>query len=189
MKELNKREEKFYSQWEKHRKNKWLFAFKYGSVYWGLPMGVLFFLFHSKFDIEKMQLSDLLINMIGLGIGGILIGLNQFKQIDNVYLELNDDDEIVKGIQTLKAGENWNYENLKINKKDDETLIIQNDLFWFDEKELSPEKINECLNLVSGDFRRLQKNKDFAEYTKNRKVTIQIFDNSGSNIPLHEKII
>ena len=63
----------------------------------------------------------------------------------------------------------------------DESMVV--------EKALSPEKINGCLNLVSGDFRRLQKNKDFAEYTRNRKITIQIFDNSGSNIPLHAEII
>jgi len=76
---------------------------------------------------------------------------------------LNDDDEIEKGIQTLKAGGIWNYENLKISKKDDEMLLIQNELFWFEEKEISHENINECFNLVCIDFRRLQKNKDFKE--------------------------
>ena len=189
MKELNKKEEKFYKKWKERRKNKWLFAFIYGSVYWGLPTAIILFLMGSYFDIGNMQLSKLLISVITFGIGGLLFGLNQFKQIESVYLEMNDDDEIVKGIQTLRAGDIWHYGNLIISKEEDETLIVQNELFWFENKELSPEKIKECLNLVSDDFRWLQKNKDFAEYTRRRKVTIQLFDNSGSNIPLKEKII
>jgi len=189
MKELNKREEKFYIKWEERRKNKWLFAFVHGSIYWGLPFAIVPFFISSIFDLENIQLSKLLISVIVFGIGGLWHGLRQFKQIDEVYLELNDDDEIAKGIQTLKAGDIWNYENLIMSKEEDETLIIQNELFWFEDKELSSEMINECLNLVSGDFRWLQKNKDFAAYTKNRKVTVQLFDNSGSNIPLLEKII
>lgn len=189
MRELNKREEKFYRQWEKRRKNKWLYAFVHGSIYWGLPTAIVSFILGSNFDIENMQLPKLLLAVIVFGIGGLWHGLRQFKRIDEVYLELNDDDEIAKGIQTLKAGEIWKYENLIISKEEDETLIVQNELFWFDEKELSPEKINECFKFVSGDFRLLQKNKDFAEFTRRRKITIQLFDNSGSNIPIHEKII
>lgn len=189
MKEVGKKEEKFYKKWEERRENKWLYAFVHGSIYWGMPSAIVSFILGSNFDIENMQLSNLLMALIVFGIGGLFHGLRQFKRIDEVYLDLNDDDEIVKGIQTLKAGDIWHYGNLIISKEEDETLIIQNELFWFDDKELSPEKINECLNLVIGDFRWLQKYKDFAEYTRRRKATIQLFDNSGSNIPLREKII
>lgn len=91
--------------------------------------------------------------------------------------------------QILKTGEIWEYENLKIFEKEDEMLIVQNELFWFEGKEHSSDHIDECLNQVSEDFRRLQKNKDFKEYASTRKVKIQIYDNKGSNIPLHEKII
>ena len=189
MREVNKKEEKFYIQWEERRKNKWLYAFVHGSVYWGLPAAIVPFILRSKFDIENMHLSELLISMIFFMIGGLWYGLNQFKRIDTIYLELNDDDEIARGIQILKAGDIWKYENLIISKEEDETLTVQNELFWFEDKKLSPEKINKCLNFVIGDFRRLQKYKDFAAYTRNRRVTIQLFDNSGSNVPLHEKII
>lgn len=189
MKEIDKKGEKFYKKWEERRKNKWLWVFVHGSVYWGLPIAIMLFFMNSYFDKGNMQLLKLLIPVIAFGIGGLLHGLRQFKRIDEIYLDLNDDDEIVKGIQTLKAGDIWHYGNLIISKEEDESLIIQNELFWFEDKELSPEKINECLNLVSDDFRWLQKNKDFAEFTRRRKITIQLFDNSGSNIPIHEKII
>jgi len=43
--------------------------------------------------------------------------------------------------------------------------------------------------MVLGDFQRLKKDKDFKSFTTGRKVKIQIFDNSGSDIPLIEKII
>ena len=68
-------------------------------------------------------------------------------------------------------------------------VLIQNELFWFDEQVTSSEKLEECYQAVYGDFQRLQKNQNFKEYAKNRKVTIQIFDNSPGNIPLLEKIM
>lgn|GEM_PF-746631 len=189
MKDLNKKGQQFYRQWEERRKNKWLWVFINGSVYWGLPIAIVTVFSRSNFHIENMKLSELAISVIIFGIGGMGYGLSQFKRIDNMYLALNDDDEIEKGIQTLKAGGIWNYENLKISKKDDEMLIIQNELFWFEEKEISTENINECLNLIRSDFSRLQKNKEFKDYFGTRKAMIQLFDNTGSNTPLVEKVI
>ena len=189
MKEMNKREQNFYTKWEKRRKNKWLYIFVNGVIYWALPLAIATVYFRSNFQIKNMELSELIIVVITYGIGGLGFGLRQFKLTDNIYLELNDDDEILKGVQILKAGEIWKYENLKIFEKEDEMLIIQNELFWFEEKAITSDHINECLNQVREDFRRLQKDKDFKEYSKTRKVKIQIYDNKGSNIPLHEKII
>jgi hypothetical protein len=65
----------------------------------------------------------------------------------------------------------------------------RNELFWFEEEGISSAKLNECFNMVLGDFQRFQKDKDFDAFTSGKKVKIQIFDNSGSNIPLIEKII
>jgi adenine-specific DNA methylase len=62
-------------------------------------------------------------------------------------------------------------------------------LFWFEGEDISSAKLNECFNMVLGDFQRLQKDKDFNDFTIGKKVKIQIFDNSGSDIPLIEKII
>ena len=67
--------------------------------------------------------------------------------------------------------------------------LIQNELFWFDEQVTSSEKLEECYQAVYGDFQRLQKNKNFDEYSRNRNVKIQIFDNSIVNVPLLEKVI
>lgn len=189
MKDLNKKGQQFYRKWEERRKNKWLFVFINGTIYWGLPLAISTVIFRNNFHLENMKFSELLISVIIFGLGGMGYGLSQFKRIDNIYLALNDDDEIEKGIQTLKAGDIWNYENLKISRKDDEMLLIQNELFWFEEKEISPENINECFNLVCIDFKRLQKNKDFKKYSETRKAMIQLYDNTGSNIPLLEKII
>jgi hypothetical protein len=65
----------------------------------------------------------------------------------------------------------------------------RNEFFRFDEEDIFSAKLNECFNLVSGDFQRLQQDKGFNAFTAGRKVKIRIFDNSGSNIPLIEKII
>ena len=66
---------------------------------------------------------------------------------------------------------------------------IRNELFQFEEEGNSPAKLNDCFNIILGDFQRLQKDKDFNDFTIDKKVKIQIFDNSGSDIPLIEKII
>ena len=96
MKELNKKEEQFYLQWKERRKNKWLFVFLYGSIYFGLSIAILHFIFKRIFDMQPMYLSEFLFSIIFFGIGGIPMGLFYFKQRENFYLSLNDDDEIVK---------------------------------------------------------------------------------------------
>jgi len=189
MKELNKKGETFYRLWEKKREKKWLYVFVHGSVYWGLPVAIGTFLLSSHFEIENMSVSKLLISIIVFMIGGIGFGFSQFKRIDNIYLGLNDDNEIKKGIQTIETSGNWNYENLIISKENNETLNIQNQLFWFEEKDITSKKIEECFNLVNEDFQRLKKNKDFEHFLLNHKVTIQIVDNFDGKTPLLEKLL
>jgi len=189
MTELNKGEEQFIKRWEKHRDKKWQYVFLHGSVYKGLTVATATFFVLNIIGDEEMSLLKFLIYAILWMIGGLLTENWNFKQTDGIYLALNDDDEIAEGIQIIRSGNIWNYENLQIHKEQDDTLIIRNELFWFEEKELSSEKLNECFNLVSGDCHRLQQNTDFVEYTRNFKVNIQIVDNSGNNIPLIEKEI
>lgn len=136
-----------------------------------------------------MQISKLVSSVIVFGIGGIGVGLWQFKRIDSIYFGLNDSGKIMNGIQELQSGLIWNYENLKISLDRHEMIIVQNELFWYDKENLSDEKLNECFNLIIDDFRRLQKNSDFNKFAKNKKVKIQMFDNSANEMPLIEKII
>ncbi len=182
MKELNKGEEQFVKRWEKHREKKWQYIFLHGSVYKGLTVAIATFLVLNGIGEEEMSLQKFLIYAILWMIGGLLIENWNFKQIDRTYLALNNGDEIAKGVQIIRTGNIWNYENLEIYKEQDDTLIIRNKLFWFEEKELSSEKLNECFNLVYEDCYRLQQNADFIEYTRNFKVNFQIVDNSGNDI-------
>jgi len=186
MKELSKKGEKFYNQWAERRNKKWKYVFIHGIVYFGIPVAIVSFLINSKFKFENMHHSDFLRSFFVFGIAGILFGLRQFERTDNLFLSLNDEDEIAKGVKTLKAGDAWSYENLKIHKGNDESIVVQNDLFWFEEKGLTHEKLDECYNLIHEDIVRLKKSKDFEEYLKGRDVKIRIFGNSGSNVPLLE---
>ena len=187
MKELSKRQQKFYSQWEERRKKKWLYVFLHGTVYWGVFMAIIMFLWNSDFDIEKMKISKLIIAIIIFGITGIFVGLNQFKQIEKIYLKLNDDSEIMIGIQKLKSEKIWKYENL-ILRNENNTLIVRNEILWLDSSDISDEKLNECMKIILNDFQELNKNEKFREFTMNLKTSIQVFDNSESEIPLIEKI-
>jgi len=71
----------------------------------------------------------------------------------------------------------------------DKTLNIQNQLIWFEDKDLTSENIKECFNMVLGDYQRLKKNIDFECFVTDRKVRIQIMDNSEKEILLMEKLI
>jgi hypothetical protein len=189
MKEITQKGEQFLHRWEERRKKKWLYIFLHGSVYYGLPLAIILFLMVSEFKIENMQVSALLIFMAVFVLGGLLSGLRQYNMVDSIYLKLIDNDDVVKGLETLKAGETWNHENLVIHSGNDGNLVVRNELFWFEEGDTSPAKLNDCFNMVLADFQRLQKDQGFNDFTTGKKVKIQIFDNSGSDVPLIEKII
>ena len=189
MKESRENGELFYSQWEKRRKKKWQYIFLHGSVYWGFTVAIISFLLNSQFKVEDMQLSKLISSIIVFGIGGIGFGLWQFKRIDSVYLGLNVNDKITKGLQEIQSGQIWRYENLKISQDKNEMIIVQNELFWYEKVNLSAEELNECFKLIMDDFRLLQKNSEFGEFAKNKKVKIQVLDNSVNELPLVEKMI
>lgn len=189
MKELSKKGEAFYLKWEERRKKKWQYIFLHGSVYWGLPIAIVLFLFNSHFTIENMQWSKLILSIIVFGIAGIGFGFWQFKRMDAIYWGLNDNDKVQKGVQVLESGQSWHYENLKISLTKDENLIIQNELFWHEKKELSSEELNECFKLIMNDLRRLQRNPEFDEFSKSKKIKVQVFDNTEREKPLIEKVI
>lgn len=189
MKELSKRQQKFYRQWEERRKKKWLYVFLHGTVYWGLFMAIIMFLLNNDFDIEKMKISKFITAIIVFGIAGIFVGLNQFRQIEKIYLKLNDDSEIMIGIQKLKSEEIWKYENLILRNENNKTLIVRNEIMWFDNSEISNEKLNYCVKVILNDFQNLNKNERFKEFAMNLETKNQVFDNSESEIPLIEKTL
>lgn len=185
MREFTNKEEKNYLKWEKQRKKKWIYIFVHGTIYWGLPVGITLFLTESHFKTENMNLHNFITTVSLFGIGGLFSGLSQYNRIDKAFLKLGDDDQILNGIKTLETEKVWNYENLIIAKQDEDTLVVKNELFWFEDNSLS-NNLNECLDLVMKDFERLKKNKDFDIYSNQYKVTIQVFDNSEKIKPLIE---
>lgn len=172
MKETSKKGEQFYIQWEKQRVKKWLYVFLHGSIYWGIPVATFTYLWSAHFEIDNSSIFKFLSLLAIFMIGGLWNGMSQFKRIDTIYLGLNDEAEIRKGIQTIESGKIWNYENLIISKTTDETLTIQNQLIWYEDKDLTSEKIEECFNLVLGDYQRLKKNIDFEHFVTDRKVRV-----------------
>jgi hypothetical protein len=176
MKETTLKGEEFYRNWQKQRKNKWLYLFLHGSLYWGIPMAIVFFLTDAHFEIANMHFSVLFKGLIITMIAGLGFGWSQFKRIDSIYLSLNDENEISKGIQSIELGEKWNYENLFLFKDTDETLTIQNQLLWLNDNDREVEQLRESLDMVYEDYKRLKKNADFDQFMTNRDVKIQLID-------------
>jgi hypothetical protein len=188
MSELTVREEKFYKKWEEKRKNKWLYVFLNGTVYWGLFMGITLFLVHNGFEIERMHLSELLERILIFGIAGIPYGLIQFNRSEKMFLN-KDNAEIIAGIKKLKADKVWRYENLIITNLDKKTLVVRNKLFWFDKSDDLNEKLNECFDTIVNDYMRINKVAEFEKFSKNYNVRVQVFEVLDNEMPLIDRVI
>lgn len=186
MKEINEKEEKFYSKWKEKRNKKFQFMFLHGTVYWGIPTGILFFLSESHFTIENMNLARCMITLTIFGIGGLFFGLIMFKGNDNRYLAINEDDKILYEIRILTSGKVWNYENIVFYMEDNETLLAKNNLLWLNESNASYDNFVDYFNIVLKDLEQLKKNTYFELFTRVTKVKVQIYSNSYNEIPLIE---
>src|SRR5512145_1131040 len=129
------RSEKFISKWEKQRQQKWMYAFVYGSLYWGLPTAVLSFLMIYSFNFQSMVLWRFVIYVIMFLIVGFVFGYFQFKRNESAYIDLTDGSIIRKGILDLKSGLNWTYENISISLDPNNTINLGNILFWHKDKD------------------------------------------------------
>lgn len=189
MKETSKKGAEFYAKWARVRLNKWRYVLLYGVVYSGLPIGILVFLVNSRLKLENMDVLGLVGYILVFCIGGIGMGLREFNQVDSMYLGLNDDEEINKGIRALMSGQSWNYENLILSLDKDGTIVVRNALFWLDKATPSAEELNGCLNQLMDDVSRLRLHAGFSELAQTKNVTVQVFDNSAGERPLVEKTL
>lgn len=188
MEELTAREEKFYKKWEERRKKKWLYVFLHGTVYWGIFMAISTFFMESNFKVENMHFSGLIFKVIFGGIVGIPMGIMYFNQQERKYLN-KDNVELINGIKKLKAGKVWKYDNLIITNVNNKTLVVRNKLFWFDKSDNLNEKLAECFDAVVADYKRINKEPRFEEFSRNYNVRIQIFEVLDNDKPLLDKAI
>ena len=188
MEETITRQEKFYKNWEEKRKKKWQYVFLHGTVYWGSSMVFLTTLFNYYSHPEYIKLVDLITRMIVFGIGGIPGGIMEFNRNDKIYLN-KDNAEIINGIKKLKAGKVWKHDNLILSNLNNETLVVRNKLFWFDQSDNLDEKLTECYNAVVDDYKKINKEPEFEKFFQKYKVRIQIFEVLDNETPKIDKII
>ena len=94
MKELTEKQLKFYSNWKERRNKKFQFFFLKGIVYWGIPMGILSFIFDILFSKENISLTMFLIKISSFSIGGLFVSLILYKTIDKRFLKLIKENKI-----------------------------------------------------------------------------------------------
>jgi len=188
MEETITRQEKFYKNWEEKRKKKWQYVFLHGTVYWGSFMAISTFIINYYSHPEDLKLVDLITRMIVFGIGGIPGGIMEFNRNDKIYLN-KDNAEIINGIKKLKAGKVWKHDNLILSNLNNETLVVRNKLFWFDQSDNLDEKLTECYNAVVDDYKKINKEPEFEKFFKKYKVRVQIFEVLDNETPKIDKII
>jgi len=189
MKDLDRRQQKFYNKWMKKREKKWLYVFFNGTILWGVPMAIILYLSHNNFEFETIDTFGLAINFIAFGIAGAIFGLKQFNNQEKKFQELDSNKDILKGIKILEEGNVWVYENLKMQLKSDDTLEIQNFLCQFLDEEKDFENIQYCEKSILLDYERLERNIVFFAFIDAKFVKLQIFSNANNSTPIIEKII
>jgi len=189
MNELTDRGERFYAKWEKRRKKKWQYVFLHGFVYSGVPLGITLFLWNSQLKIENMHVSHLAGAILIFGIVGIPQGISRFKRHEKIFASLTDNTDILEGIEVLRAGKEWNYENLIVTLMNNETLIIRNKLFWFDSSDDVDREVTACFDSVVADYGRIKSEPEFEAFSINYNVRVQIFEGTDREIPLIDKVI
>jgi len=116
------------------------------------------------------------------------MGIMNFNQQEKKYLD-KDNVELINGIKKLKAGKVWKYDNLIITNVNNKTLVVRNKLFWFDKSDNLNEKLAECFDAVVADYKRINKEPRFEEFSRNYNVRIQIFEVLDNDKPLLDKAI
>lgn len=183
------RSEKFIATWEKHRKQKWMYAFVHGSLYWGLSTAVVSFLFMNNFDFQSMVLWRFVVYAIMFIIVGFGFGYFLFKSNESAFLDLTDGSMIRKGIQDLKSGLPWTYENINVSLGHNNMLNLSNILFWQNDTDNHSLNPDDCIQYIMEDYQKLLKNKYFRDFSSNKTLTVRVFDNSSGEKPIAERII
>lgn len=187
MEELNltSRERKLLSSWEKYRGNKLKFIVINGLFRASLPtLALVLFLYIVG---NKLSLAGLLAIFFCIIMLNIFLAQSQFKQLDRLYLFLlRKNKKIAKGVEKLKLAGEWSFENILLRTADNNTLLIRNLDYWFDQTVAPSDKIKECHELINEDFQQLKENKDFKEFAQSHKILFQLFDSPESETPIME---
>jgi ABC-type nitrate/sulfonate/bicarbonate transport system permease component len=91
LKSLN--DEDFLKVWEVLRKNKFLFAFQYGSLMWGLPTCIFGLLFTTLlWEDMPLTIARMVIGLVVFVLTGFLMGLFMFSKNERRFSELNSNN-------------------------------------------------------------------------------------------------
>ncbi|MEI7830992.1 MAG: hypothetical protein WCI31_14540 [Prolixibacteraceae bacterium] len=187
MQELSPKQSRFFNKWTIQRKNKWQYRFLHGSVYW-MILGLIIILTTENFKLADINPLVLLLKLSIFAGVGLLIGNNNYKSREAIYQKyLLEDDVIGEGVLTLIKEKIWTFENLTLTCNEDELLVIRNNLFWLNSENPNATQLNDCINVMLEDVKRLQGNISFQSFFKGKKIKIQLFNNLDRANPLIEK--
>lgn len=189
MQELTLKQSQFFNKWTIQRKNKWKYRFLHGSTYW-MILGLIIILTTENFKLSEINPLVLLLKLSIFAGVGLLIGNNNYKSREAIYQKyLLEDDAIGEGVQKLIKEKIWTFENLTLLCKEDGLLVIRNNLFWLKSENPNTTQLNDCINVMQEDVKRLQGNIAFQSFIKGKKIKIQLFNNLDRTNPLIEKLV
>jgi len=122
--------------------------------------------------------------------GGLFVGNRQFKKNEQIYDGLvADDNEMGKGALILEKEKAWSHENLIFTLTDDQTVIVNNKLFWLTDSHPTSIQTDDCIRTMLDDVTRLRGNKELGSYLENKKIKLQLFGNEDKANPIAERYL
>jgi hypothetical protein len=187
MQELTSKQTQFFNKWTIQRKNKWKYRFLHGSVYW-IILGLVLIFTTEKFKFEDINPLIFLLQLSIFAGVGLIIGNKNFNFQEALYQKyLREDDKIGEGVLKLEKEKMWTFENLTLLCKEDDLLVIRNNLFWLKSEQPNSKQLNDGMKVMQEDVKRLMGNIAFRTFTESMKIKIQLFNNLDRTNPLIEK--
>lgn len=77
--ECKDRYDRQMKKWEETRKHKWNYVFRFGVLYWGIPVGFATYLWDLSFDITLIELPTLALRLFVFMVIGVVFGYTHFN--------------------------------------------------------------------------------------------------------------
>ena len=177
MKELSPQQNRFYKSWTIQRRNKWGYVLYHGSVHWA-AIGLIIALADESFNFGNIKPVNFILKILFFATIGIFSAYRYFRINEKAFqFYLAQDEEINKGVATLKNEKLWVYDNLTLSCEEESRMIVRNNLYWLKEEQPTEKQISACLQTLRDDITRLRWNKKFDAFAENNKIEFELYNN------------
>ena len=174
----------FDQKWTLRRKNKWGYIFYLGT-FQGIAIGLLILLIEVILLKSSFNPSQFLVKLLFFTLLGIVLAHRNFGINEKRYQScLVQDQNVDQGVILLGKEKRWEHENLTLTLESENLLLIRNKLFWLEDERPTARQVDDCMKTLGDDLMKLKQNKAFSSFIKDKKISLQLFNNLDQLHPI-----